>query len=298
MPQNHQAGSKASTANPLDDPLAYLLSDICDQSEWPGDTCVTRWETACFTGSLVSDLLAIQIFPQVLHQSKLQQSSSLQCPSAALGWLDYGVGEVLPFSEVVGPAKGTTMASCPGINSLNFSFFFHCDWRDRDFAVILRYYQGASFKLGLSSSDSLQNSHPLPWVFGVLVDGSWNNICWPKCWRDPTKLKFEYWGYSLWHQTQTSWTICKGKSLKIQPIDFSIISSPPPIMSKWMIPVYPGAPHLCRISSEVRISSGQIHTEDPWRDDSVLLILLVIPKMVSQGDCWALPGVIVTTRSN
>ena len=185
----------------------------------------------------------------MLHQSKLQQSSSLQCPSAALGWLDYGVGEVLPFSEVVGPAKGTTMASCPGINSLNFSFFFHCDWRDRDFAVILRYYLGRLSSLGLSSSDPLQNSHPLPWVLGVLVDGILKQHMRTKVLEGSNKI--EIWVLRVQFVTP-NWNFmddCKGKSIKIQPIDFSIIWCPRPIMSKWMIPVYPGAPHLSRISS-------------------------------------------------
>ena len=88
---------------------------------------------------------------------------------------------------------------------------------------------------------------------------------------------------------------CKGKSLKIQPIDFSIIWCP---IVRW-------ASEWSLYTRGLPTSAGflptrflQPHTEDPWQDDSVLLVLLMIPKMVSQGDCWAQPGGVVTTRSN
>ena len=219
----------------------------------------------------------------MLHQSKLQQSSSLQCPSAALGWLDYGVGEGVPFSEVVAPAKGTTMASCPGINSLNSVFFCICDWRDRDFTVIMRYYLGRLSSLGLSSSDSLQNSHPLPWVFGLPspflvanegLEGS---------------TKIEIWVLRVQFVTPNPNFMddCKGKSLKIQPIDFSIIWCPSSL-GNWIIPTSAGF---------LPTRFLQAHTEDPDRMFSTASTS-GDPKDGEPGRLLGVPGVIVTTRSN
>ena len=159
MPQSHQAGSKASTAPPSTDGMSFDGSCL-----WPTLSTI-RLHASLAAWYLI--FWPIQIFPQEVDEAKLQQSSSLQCPSAALGWLD-GVGEVLPFSEVVATAKGTTMASCPGINSLNFSVFFfivieeieilRSSW-DTTWGV----FQAWGFRPQIRS----KTPHPLPWVFGL-----------------------------------------------------------------------------------------------------------------------------------
>ena len=112
----------------------------------------------------------------------------------------------------------------------------------------MRYYLGRLSSLGLSSSDSLQNSHPLPWVGFPLPSfrgkgfGGWipNKICGPKVLEGSNKI--EIWVLRVQFVTPNPNFMddCKGKSLKIQPIDFSIISSPPPHYEQVNDPCIPG----------------------------------------------------------